>query len=276
MITYVLCQRTTGYDKIQKNDMWLLSMFDARHQNGYVNVAWVIAKWMKKKGARTQKESQICYGQFISKLARKCRVLTDNVPGVPKVGIPIPPRASMQDLYDRIGMFLSQKKYALKLLDKAHVANCNPTRTSVDTESKLGSDGDLISHPTLCRILAGSLVACTDADWSGFPTTRLSTSSYSVFLRDNLLSESWLAKRKHTLFRSSVEAEYKASADQIYEIDIYIVCDMVSHGKVHVLHVPSRYQYADIFTKVLPSTLFEEFRISLSVRPSLAQTVGEC
>ncbi|GJY32441.1 hypothetical protein Tco_0416910 [Tanacetum coccineum] len=26
--------RTTGYDKIQKNDLWILSMFDARHQNG--------------------------------------------------------------------------------------------------------------------------------------------------------------------------------------------------------------------------------------------------
>ncbi|GJZ54767.1 hypothetical protein Tco_0609960 [Tanacetum coccineum] len=69
----------TGYDKIQKNNLWLLSMFDARHQNGYANVAWVIAKWMKIKGAGTQKESQIYCGQFISKLARKCRVLTDDV-----------------------------------------------------------------------------------------------------------------------------------------------------------------------------------------------------
>ncbi|GJZ45528.1 hypothetical protein Tco_0593124 [Tanacetum coccineum] len=34
MITYGLCQRTTGYDKVQKNDLWLLSMFDTRHQNG--------------------------------------------------------------------------------------------------------------------------------------------------------------------------------------------------------------------------------------------------
>ncbi|GKB91361.1 hypothetical protein Tco_0963633 [Tanacetum coccineum] len=34
MTTYGLCQRTTGYDKIQKNDLWLLSMFDARHQKG--------------------------------------------------------------------------------------------------------------------------------------------------------------------------------------------------------------------------------------------------
>ncbi|GKB64131.1 hypothetical protein Tco_0920317 [Tanacetum coccineum] len=33
MITYSLCHRTTRYDKVQKNDMWLLSMFDARHQN---------------------------------------------------------------------------------------------------------------------------------------------------------------------------------------------------------------------------------------------------
>ncbi|GKG06146.1 ribonuclease H-like domain-containing protein, partial [Tanacetum coccineum] len=56
------------------------------------------------------------------------------------------------------------------------------------------------------------------------------------------------------------------------EIDIHFVCDMVARGQVCVLHVPSRYQYADIFTKGLPSALFEEFRTSLSVRSSLAQT----
>ncbi|GJT11637.1 hypothetical protein Tco_0858679 [Tanacetum coccineum] len=127
---------TTGYDKVQKNDLWLLSMFDSRHQNGYANVAWLIARWMKRKGAGTQKESQICYRQFISKIARKCRVLTEDVvrslsgliycrddtttlrdlinfegklipedpqPGVPRVGIPRPSRACMQDLYDRMG-----------------------------------------------------------------------------------------------------------------------------------------------------------------------------
>ncbi|GJX64716.1 hypothetical protein Tco_0299059 [Tanacetum coccineum] len=129
-------EENLGYDKIQKNDMWLLSMFDARHQNRYVNVDWVIARWMKRKRAGTKKESQICCGQFISKIARKCKVLTEEVvrslsaliycrdldtitlrdlidsdgkliledpqPGVPRVGIPRPPRASMQDLYDRM------------------------------------------------------------------------------------------------------------------------------------------------------------------------------
>nr|GEU96523.1 hypothetical protein [Tanacetum cinerariifolium] len=53
--------------------------FDEVHQNGYANVAWVIVKWMKRKGAGTQKESKICCGQFISKLVRKCRVLTEDV-----------------------------------------------------------------------------------------------------------------------------------------------------------------------------------------------------
>ncbi|GJV69382.1 hypothetical protein Tco_1484891 [Tanacetum coccineum] len=34
MITYGLCQRTTGYYKIQRNKLWLMSMFEARQQNG--------------------------------------------------------------------------------------------------------------------------------------------------------------------------------------------------------------------------------------------------
>ncbi|GJV80115.1 hypothetical protein Tco_1515985 [Tanacetum coccineum] len=84
MITYGLCQRTIG------------------HQNGYANVAWLITRWMKRKGTGTQKESQICYGQFITKIARKARVLSDE-PGVLRVSIPRPPSASMQDLHDRIG-----------------------------------------------------------------------------------------------------------------------------------------------------------------------------
>ncbi|GJX28814.1 hypothetical protein Tco_0236893 [Tanacetum coccineum] len=109
----------------------------ASHQTGYANVAWVIAKWIKKKGDGTQKESQIYCGHFISKLTRKSRVLTDEVlrslsaptyyrdldtttlrdlidfedrlipkdpqPGVPRVGFPRPLRVSMQDLYDRMG-----------------------------------------------------------------------------------------------------------------------------------------------------------------------------
>nr|GEY50517.1 reverse transcriptase domain-containing protein [Tanacetum cinerariifolium] len=58
---------------------------------------------------------------------------------------------------DSTCMFMSQKKYALELLKRAHMTNCNPTRTPVDTKSKLGSYGDLISDPTLYRSLTGGL-----------------------------------------------------------------------------------------------------------------------
>ncbi|GJS61942.1 ribonuclease H-like domain-containing protein [Tanacetum coccineum] len=43
---------------------------------------------------------------------------------------------------DSSRMFLSQRKYAAETLERAHMVNCNPSRTHVDTESKLGNDGD--------------------------------------------------------------------------------------------------------------------------------------
>nr|GEW06519.1 NBS-containing resistance-like protein [Tanacetum cinerariifolium] len=63
---------------------------------------------------------------------------------------------------------------------------------------------------------------------------------------------------------------------KLIEIDIYFVRDMIARGQVRVLHVPSRYQYTDIFTKGLPTALFEEFRTSFSVRSSPAQIARQC
>ena len=60
------------------------------------------------------------------------------------------------------------------------------------------------------------------------------------------------------------------------EMDIHFVREKVARGEVRVLHVPSRYQIADIFTKGLPRILFNDFRDSLSVRKPPASTVGEC
>nr|GEU42111.1 hypothetical protein [Tanacetum cinerariifolium] len=218
---------------------------------------------------------------------------------------------------DARGMFLSQKKYDMKSLERAHMSNCNATRAPVDTESKLGYDGDPVSHPLYIVVL--QLNAYTNVDWAGYPVTRRSTSGYCVFLRDNLLS--WSTKRQVTLSRYSAEAEYRGvvnvvaktasirnllrelhnpvfTATLVYcdnvsavymsanpvkhqrtkhiEIDIHFVRDMVTRGHVRVLHVPSCYQYADIFTSGLPTALFEKFHTSLSVRSSPAQTAGEC
>ncbi|GJT76817.1 retrovirus-related pol polyprotein from transposon TNT 1-94 [Tanacetum coccineum] len=61
-----------------------------------------------------------------------------------------------------------------------------------------------------------SLVAYSDADWEGWPITRLSTSSYCVFFGDNLLS--WSAKHHHIVIRSNAKAEYQGVANVVAEI----------------------------------------------------------
>ncbi|GJW20339.1 ribonuclease H-like domain-containing protein [Tanacetum coccineum] len=133
----------------------------------------------------------------------------------------------LQHLIDSLHrLFLSQRKYALQLLERAHMVNCNPSRTLVDTESKRGPDGVPVQDPTLYRRLgtldlglhlyASSttfLVGYTDSDWAGCPSTLMSTSGYDVFLGDNLLS--WSAKRHHTLSRSSAEDEYRGVANVV-------------------------------------------------------------
>ena len=58
------------------------------------------------------------------------------------------------------------------------------------------------------------------------------------------------------------------------EMDIHFVHEKVARGEVRVLHVPSRYQIADIFTKGLPRVLFNDFRDSLSIREPPASTEG--
>ncbi|CAA7022368.1 unnamed protein product [Microthlaspi erraticum] len=49
------------------------------------------------------------------------------------------------------------------------------------------------------------------------------------------------------------------------ELDILFVRERVALGQVRVLHVPSSHQYADIFTKGLPTELFNDFKSSLHV-----------
>ncbi|XP_071687627.1 uncharacterized mitochondrial protein AtMg00810-like [Rutidosis leptorrhynchoides] len=161
------------------------------------------------------------------------------------------------------GMFLSQKKYASEIIERADMVGCNSSRIPISIGTKLTTAGSPVKDPTLYRSLAGalqyltftrhdisyavqqiclfmhdprephmatlrriiryvqgtldlglqlfssstcSLVAYSDADWAGCPSTRRSTSGHCVFLGNNLLSCS--SKRQHTQSRSSVEAEY--------------------------------------------------------------------
>jgi hypothetical protein len=49
------------------------------------------------------------------------------------------------------------------------------------------------------------------------------------------------------------------------EIDLHFARENVVIGQVRVLHVPTTSQFADIFTKELPPSVFNEFRSSLNI-----------
>ncbi|GJX73277.1 ribonuclease H-like domain-containing protein, partial [Tanacetum coccineum] len=185
---------------------------------------------------------------------------------------------------DSSRMFLSQRKYAAEILERAHKVNCNPSQTPVDTESKLGDDGDLVSDLTLCRSLAGSLqyltftppdisytvqqvclymydpwephfsalkrILCAEAEYCGVANAVVET----CWLR-NLLCELHTPLSSATLVYCNNVSVVYLSANPVQhqrmkyiEIYIHFVQDFVVVGQVRVLHVPSRYQYADIFT----------------------------
>nr|GEY59361.1 ribonuclease H-like domain-containing protein [Tanacetum cinerariifolium] len=55
------------------------------------------------------------------------------------------------------GLFLSKTKYATDVLERAHMLNCNPCKTPVDTDTKLGPHGSPVEDPTFHRSLAGAL-----------------------------------------------------------------------------------------------------------------------
>lgn len=273
--------------------------------------------------------------------------------------------------YQHSGLFLSQHKYLNGILDRAHMADCNPCATPSDTKSKLSADsGPLIEDPTMYRSLVGalqyltftrpdicyavqqvclfmhapraphlaalkhiprylkgmathglllspssdmSLTVYSDADGGGCPDTRRSTSGYCVYRGSNLIS--WSSKRQVTTSRSSAEAEYRAVANAVaesswlhslltelccpprhatlvycdnvsavylstnpvshqrtkhVEIDIHFVRDKVALGTVRVFHVPSHHQFADIFTKGLTASLFQDFVSSLNIGPPVS------
>ncbi|XP_071708089.1 uncharacterized mitochondrial protein AtMg00810-like [Rutidosis leptorrhynchoides] len=55
------------------------------------------------------------------------------------------------------GMFLSQKKYATEIIERAYMITCKPCRTPVESGAKLTAHGPPVLDPTLYRSLAGAL-----------------------------------------------------------------------------------------------------------------------
>nr|GEV51952.1 hypothetical protein [Tanacetum cinerariifolium] len=107
-----------------------------RHQNGYANVMWLIAKWLKRRKVGSKRDIIICCGQFITRMAKRMNLLTDEVLhrlsalvfcraldaitlreliesnkrliiknlvlDVLRIAMPRPPRSTITDLYDKM------------------------------------------------------------------------------------------------------------------------------------------------------------------------------
>nr|GEY55341.1 ribonuclease H-like domain-containing protein [Tanacetum cinerariifolium] len=155
--------------------------------------------------------------------------------------------------------------------------DCNSSRTPVDTESKLGDEGDPVSDPTLYRSLAEphfsalkrvlryvrgtldyglqlfsssitDLVAYLDADWAEAEYRGVANAVAETCWLRNLLCELHKPLSSATLvYCDNVNAVYlfcnpvQHQRTKHIEIHIHFVHDLNAAGKVRVLHVPSCY-----------------------------------
>ncbi|GJZ20447.1 hypothetical protein Tco_0557037 [Tanacetum coccineum] len=68
MLVGAFVHRTTSRDKVQKPDLWLLSLLDEGYNS---NVAWILAEYLSWRAPGIKEESKIYGGHFVTKIAKK-------------------------------------------------------------------------------------------------------------------------------------------------------------------------------------------------------------
>jgi len=160
-------------------------------------------------------------------------------------------------------------------------------RPSSSADLQVYTDADWAGCPDMRKSTSGYAVFLGDnlISWSSKRQTTVSRSSAEAEYRavpNGVAEATWLRQllqelhaplRRATLvYCDNISAVYMSSNPVQHqhtkhiEIDLHFVRERVAIGDLRVLHVPTSSQYADIFTKGLPSSVFTEFRSSLNMQ----------
>ncbi|GKA16210.1 retrovirus-related pol polyprotein from transposon TNT 1-94 [Tanacetum coccineum] len=182
------------------------------------------------------------------------------------------------------GIFISQSQYAIELLKKHGMDECDSMSTPMAT-AKL--DADLQGTPTdqtkYHNMIRGfiyltanrpdiafatfdsgfELIAYSDADHTSCHDDCKSTSRGLKFLGEKLVS--WSSKKQDCTAISTAEADAIAlscnpvqhSRTKHINIRYHFIKEHVEKGTVELYFVGTEYQLADLFTKALPNERFE-------------------
>jgi hypothetical protein len=152
-------------------------------------------------------------------------------------------------------------------------------RPSPTSELVIYTDVDWVGCPDSCRSTSGYVVflGANLVSWAAKRQPVISRSSAETEYRavgNDMAEASWprqLLQELHSPLQRAILVYCNVSAVYLFtnpvqhqrtkhtEIDLHFVRERVVAGDVRVLSVPTTLQFADIFTKGLPSSVFADF-----------------
>jgi hypothetical protein len=159
-------------------------------------------------------------------------------------------------------------------------------RRSRSTDLAVYTDADWADCPDTRRLTSGYAVFLGDnlVSWSAKRQTVVSRSSAEAEYRavaNGVAEATWLRQlllelqappsRCTLIYCDNISVVYLSNSPVQHqctkhvEINLHFVRKKVIIGQVRVLYVPTTSQITDVFTKGLPSSVFDEFRSSLNI-----------